>query len=73
MRLDRHDIQHLLDALIEARLGGIREVVDQNGEKITYKSDTEMSAAIAFAQKQIAAFNQATPKTIVFSTHKGLS
>jgi hypothetical protein len=72
MQLDRHQIQHLLDALISARLGGVREVVDQNGEKLTYKSDSEMANAIAFAEKQIAAFNRATPKTIVFSTHKGI-
>lgn len=72
MQLDRHQIQHLLEALIEARLGGVREVVDQNGEKISYKSDSEMANAIAFAEKQIAAFHRVTPKTIVFSTHKGI-
>lgn len=61
------------DSLIESRLNGIREVVDQNGEKLVYKSDAEMANAIAYAEKRIAEFNQAMPKTIKFICSKGIS
>ena len=60
------------DSLIESRLSGVREVTDQNGEKVTYKSDSEMSDALSYADNQIAQFNRALPKTIVFSTSKGI-
>jgi hypothetical protein len=61
------------DSLIKSRLGGVREVVDQNGEKVSYKSDSEMAAAIAYAEKRIAEFNRAMPKTINFTCSKGIS
>jgi hypothetical protein len=61
------------DSLIESRLSGTREVRDQNGESVTYKSDSEMASAIAFAEKRIAAFNQAMPKSINFICSKGIS
>ena len=61
------------DSLIESRLNGIREVVDQNGEKLVYKSDAEMANAIAYAEKRIAELNQALPKTINFICSKGIS
>lgn len=60
------------DSLIESRLSGVREVTDQNGEKVTYKSDGEMSDALSYADNQIAQFNRALPKTINFITSKGL-
>jgi hypothetical protein len=62
----------LRDSLIEARLGGIREVRDQNGETVTYKSDSEMAAALNFAERTIAQLQGQPVKTIVFSTSKGL-
>jgi hypothetical protein len=60
------------DSLIESRLSGIREVTDQNGEKITYKGDGEMQAALNYAENLIASFNRAMPRTIMFCTSKGL-
>lgn len=60
------------DSLIENRLSGVREVTDQNGEKVTYKSDSEMSDALSYADNQITQFNRALPKTINFITSKGL-
>jgi hypothetical protein len=60
------------DSLIESRLGGVREVRDQNGETVVYKSDSEMASAIAFAEKRIAEFNRAMPKTINFLCSKGI-
>lgn len=68
-------LQNLLawrDSLVESRLSGVREVTDQNGEKVTYRSDGEMRDALSYADNQIASYNRAMPKTIVFATSKGL-
>jgi hypothetical protein len=66
------ELQAWRDNLFESRLKGIREVEDQNGERITYKSDSEMAAAIAAADRAIAAAQSGQPNTIVFRTSKGL-
>ena len=61
------------DGLLEARLSGVRELTDQNGERIRYGSDSEMARAIAAADAAIAAASRSRPvQTIVFSTSKGL-
>jgi hypothetical protein len=61
------------DALISARLKGIRSVQDSDGSRIEYKSDAEMRAAIAAANDMIAAAGQSPPfNTIRFTTSKGL-
>lgn len=66
------DLQSLRDALLKARLGGVREVRDQNGESISYKSDAEMRAALADVESRIAALQSgASVKTIRFNTSKG--
>lgn len=67
------DLQSLRDALIRARLGGVREVTDQNGESITYKSDSEMARALADVEARIAAMQSGgtAPNTIRFKTSKG--
>jgi histidinol dehydrogenase len=70
--LNLPQMQQWKDALIAARLSGVREIYDQNGEKVAYKSDSEMAAALAFAEKQISDFHRSTPRTIVFATHKGI-
>lgn len=60
------------DALFEARLQGVRSFTDQNGERVEYKSDSEMRAALAAADAAIAAASRAAPSTIHFRTSKGL-
>ncbi|OJF91506.1 hypothetical protein AX761_22215 [Rhizobium sp. 58] len=61
------------DALLEARLGGIREFRDQNGETVVYKSDTEMAAAIRAADAVISSLSSGrSPNTILFKTSKGI-
>lgn len=60
------------DALFSARLSGIREVQDQNGERVVYRSDTEMAAALAAAERAIAGASARAPHTIRFSTSKGI-
>jgi hypothetical protein len=67
------DIIKWRDALIEARLSGVREVQDQNGERVTYKSDSEMARAIAAAEAAIAAATRRPSSTILFKTSKGLT
>jgi hypothetical protein len=66
------DLQRWRDALFEARLSGVREVRDQNGEAITYRSDSEMASALAAADRAIAAASGRTSSTIKFQTSKGL-
>ncbi len=66
------DLQSLRDGLIRARLGGVREVKDQNGETLTWKSDREMQAALADVESRIAALQSgASVKTVRFQTSKG--
>lgn len=60
------------DALFKARLSGIREVTDQNGESIRYGTDAELARALAAADAAIAAASRAAPSTIHFKTSKGL-
>ena len=67
------DLTTLRDALIRARLNGVRSVKDQNGETLEYKSDSEMAAALANAERRIAEFNRSAPHTIIFATSKGLT
>ena len=66
-------LQAWRDSLIEARLSGIREIEDQNGERIVYRSDVEMQRAIQAAENEIARLSgQSAPSTIYFQTSKGL-
>jgi hypothetical protein len=61
------------ESLFEARLSSVRELQDQNGERVSYKSDSEMAAAIAAADQAIAEIQSGRfPNTILFRTSKGL-
>ena len=51
---------------------GVREVRDQNGEAVTFKSDGEMAKAIAAADAEIAALERPRVSTIIFRTSKGV-
>ena len=66
------ELTSLRDALVRARSQGVREVRDQNGETLTYKSDSEMASAIASLDRQIAAASRPTPNTLTFQTSKGV-
>jgi hypothetical protein len=59
------------DELKDARYSGVRRFVDQNGETVEYKSDSEMARAIAALDSEIAAAAR-PPSTIIFRTSKGL-
>ena len=66
------DLTRWRASLVEARMGGVREVRDQNGESVTYKSDSEMARAIAAADREIAALSGRTRNAFTFRTSKGL-
>lgn len=71
--LSLSELQGLRDALIRARLAGVREVRDQNGETVSYKSDAEMGRAIANCDALIAQMQSGqTPNVIKFRTSKGV-
>lgn len=60
------------DALFKARLSGVREFKDQNGETVRYATDSEMVRAIAAADAAIAAANRSPSSSIRFITSKGI-
>lgn len=66
------ELQSLRDALIRARFAGVREVEDANGERIQYRSDSEMARALANCEALISQFQSGqTPNVIKFQTSKG--
>lgn len=65
------ELHSLRDALIRARLNGVREVRDSNGESVTYKSDREMAAALANVESQIAQMQSGAVNVVKFCTSKG--
>ncbi len=60
------------DRLQDARFSGTRSVQDSNGERIEYKSDSEMARALAAIDSQISAAANRPASKITFSTSKGL-
>jgi len=73
MALTLTDLQRWRDGLVAARLKGVREFQDQNGERVAFKSDSEMAKAIASADRMIAELQgSTTPTTILFRTSKGI-
>ena len=63
----------LRENLVAARLSGVLEFRDSNGERIVYRSDAEMARAIEAADREIARLSgTAQPRTIHFKTSKGV-
>ena len=61
------------DALFTARIQGVRELRDSNGDSVTYKSDSEMAAALSALDSEISKLTQGQPaRRIMFTTSKGL-
>jgi hypothetical protein len=69
--LTLNELESLRAALVRARLNGVREVRDQNGETVTYKSDREMAGALASVEAEIARLQSTTIKQVRFRTTKG--
>ncbi|NRP70196.1 hypothetical protein ILFOPFJJ_01074 [Ensifer psoraleae] len=72
MAASLQQLQAWRDALFAARLQGVREFRDQNGEAVSYKSDAEMARALAAADAAIAAAQTKPVNTILFKTSKGI-
>ena len=72
MALTADQLRSWRDSLIESRLRGVLTVRDQNGESVTYKSDSEMAAAIRAADQLILESTGKHPNVIRFQTTKGL-
>lgn len=71
--LSLSELQSLRDSLIRARLAGVREVQDQNGERIQYRSDAEMARALSNCEALIAQMQSGqTPNVIKFDARKGV-
>lgn len=66
------DLSSMRDKLIRARLSGIREVRDANGESIKYASDAEMSRALAALDSEINRLAGSPVREIKFRTSKGI-
>ncbi|MDI6026098.1 hypothetical protein QBK99_07850 [Corticibacterium sp. UT-5YL-CI-8] len=60
------------EALFESRMSGVFSVTDQNGERVTYKSDAEMARALAAVESMIAAAGRTRTGTFRVQTSKGL-
>ena len=68
-----YDLQNMREKLQNARFQGVLTFRDQNGELVTYKSDSEMAAALKAIDTEIARLsNRAPASTILFRTSKGL-
>ncbi len=72
MALTLSDWQSFRSRLWEARASGVREVRDQNGEAVVYRSDSELAAAIAAVDSEIRRLHTNPPNTILFQTSKGI-
>jgi hypothetical protein len=57
MAIDVTELEQMRDDLVRARARGVR-VLQLNGERVEYKTDAEMSAAIGDLNRQIAAAKQ---------------
>lgn len=60
------------ERLQDARFSGTRAVQDSNGERVEYKSGSEMARALAAIDSEIAQLQQRRLSIVRFQTSKGL-
>lgn len=65
------ELLELRNKLIRARASDVREIQDQNGERISFKSDRELSSALAHIEARISAARSGASNVIKFKTSKG--
>ena len=70
MALGADELETMRDDLLRARAKGIR-TVQLNGERVEYKTDAEMAAAIHDIEARLRRASAATPKAVRFSASKG--
>ena len=72
MALTLQQYVNLQSELEKVRLNGVREIKDQNGETVTYRSDSEIAAALAFVNRKIAELQRGPVYQLQFNTSKGI-
>jgi hypothetical protein len=60
------------DKLLAARFSGVQSITDQNGEKVVYRTESEISRALAAVNSEIAAASRPTSNVVKFNSSKGL-
>lgn len=65
-------LQDWRDRLKDARYSGVRRVRDSNGEEVEYRSDSELSRALASLESEIAGLSAPRPSIIYPLTSKGV-
>lgn len=71
MAIEATELEALRDALIRARAKGARSL-QLGSERVEYRSDAEMAAAISDLEARIARASKPRPATVNFSSSKGL-
>lgn len=72
MALLLSDVVDWHDRLVQARLSGVRMVRDAFRSEVQYSSDSEMKAAILYAERLIASMQSQPVNRVTFNTSKGL-
>lgn len=67
----RDSLEDRLAKLRSARADGVRRVRYSDGREVEYRADSELAAAIADVERQIAGAN-APAKVVYLATSKGL-
>ena len=67
----QEELQARLDKLRLKRATGIR-ATESDGDRVEYRTDSELAAAIADLERQLAATSSQRIHTVMFSTSKGL-
>ncbi|WP_434620322.1 phage head-tail joining protein [Tabrizicola sp. M-4] len=65
-------LQEWRDRLKDARFNGLRSVQDSNGERVEYKSDSELARAIAAVESEIAGASRPRQSILYPLTSKGV-
>lgn len=65
-------LQEWRDRLKDARFNGLRSVQDSNGERVEYKSDSELARALAAVESEIAGASRPRQSIIYPNTSKGV-
>lgn len=66
------DLLAYRDRLMETRFSGVQSFTDQNGEKVVYRTESEIARALAAVNSEIAAATHTPSAIIKFQTSKGL-
>ena len=66
-------LQEWRDRLKDARYSGVRSVQDSNGERVEYRSESELARALSAVESEIAAGGSRHRQSIIYPlTSKGV-